>query len=442
MKRSILSLGLFALTLTACTSGQTSTPNVTSVDPIANSKLQLAVGTANINGVHGLNVVATLRQTAGQVGNSVLFNTPTLTGPFTFAAGTVAGTANASGATWPGNGPSAAEITANTIGSTLPSLTVPPNQTGAAVPASARTTFGLYGGISATGFHQVNSNSGSTISLTSANTAGPSIVPFPEPIYGSTPAALAASFVPWVGAPAFPGPSGLGTRDGTFAQGTTGVDAGVSVFDSVNPGAGTYTLNTVIPNGFTSGGTPTNGTVTTSAPLAAPGTFIGGGAAIAAPGIVIAAGGATVTATLPSGATGALLFITDQGPQAIAPAKTPTPNANCYPGAIAANSQVFYVPAVYTIQITASGTYTLPATLGPRPVGQINTATPSICSGAANSAALGAASPGDTVVVQMMAYNYNLPSLIAANSLGNPAPTMPVGDANIAISAQATVIAP
>ena len=439
MKRSILSLGALAFALTACTGGQTGIPQVTSVNPVANSKLQLAVGTANINGLHGLNVVATLRQTSGNVGNSVLFNTPTMTGPFTFTAGTTAGGANSGGATWPKNGPSAAELSANIFGGTLPSLTVPPNQTGAAVPASAATTFGLYGGISSTGFHQVNSNTASTISLTTANTAGPSIVPYNVPIYSATAAAKAVTFVPWVGAPAYAGPNGLGTRDGTFAQGQIGVDAGVSIFDAITAGAGTYTLSTVIPTGFDSSGNPLNGTVSTTAALAAPATFIGGGAPIPAPAMVVAAGGASVTVALPAGATGALIFITDQGPAAGGPF---TPN--CYPGLIALNAQVFYVPAVYTLQVTASGTYALPANLGPRPVGQAGqpATVPSICTAAQNTAATGAASPGDTVTVQMMAYNYNLPSLIAANSLGNSAPTMPTGDADIAVSAIGTVVSP
>src|SRR5579863_3058700 len=68
--------------LSACTQGATGPPSVSAVNPIANSKLQLAVGTANIQG-NGpfLNVVSTLRQPNGD--SAVLADTPTLTGPFT-----------------------------------------------------------------------------------------------------------------------------------------------------------------------------------------------------------------------------------------------------------------------------------------------------------------------------------------------------------------------
>src|SRR5580700_1016672 len=69
--------------LSACTQGATGPPGISSVNPITSSKLQLVVGTANIEGNSGLNVVSTLRQANGD--SAVLVDTPTLTGPFTYA---------------------------------------------------------------------------------------------------------------------------------------------------------------------------------------------------------------------------------------------------------------------------------------------------------------------------------------------------------------------
>ena len=162
MKRILYSLAVATLALTACTGGQTGTiPITNTVNPVATSTLQLAMGTANINGVTGTNVVSTLRQATGL---SILYTTPTLSGPFGFA-GSVAATPGTSGGTWPNHGPSAAEIAGGFIGSTSPTLTIPPNQAGGSIPVSARTTFGLYGGLSATGFFQSNSaTSGSDLS--------------------------------------------------------------------------------------------------------------------------------------------------------------------------------------------------------------------------------------------------------------------------------------
>jgi hypothetical protein len=107
------------------------------------------------------------------------------------------------------------------------------------------------------------------------------------------------------------------------------------------------------------------------------------------------------------------------------------------------NSQTFNPPAVYTIAITAGGTYKLAGNLGPRAANL--PAVHSICTAADNTAssvAQGTATsaPGDTVTVQMVAYNYNLTSLIPANSQGNQAPTMPTGDADIGLSAQSVPV--
>ncbi len=427
MKRILSSLALATLgvLVTACTGGQTGSIPVTSVNPVQTATLQLAMGTANINGETGTNVVATLRQPSGL---SVLYDTPTLSGPFAFVA--PAATPGTSGGSWPNHGPSAAEIAGGYIGSTSPTLTVPPNQAGAATPASARTTFGLYGGLSATGFFQSNSATSGAISATTANVAGPSIIPYPTPIYGYDANSLAVSFVSWIGPPVYAGASGIGTRDGTYVQGYAGVASGINVFDGVTPGAGTYTMSVQIPLGFDANGNAVYGNVSKTATVAAPATCIGGcGVPIPAPVIVPGGGTAAITAVLPAGATGAILMVRDIGPA--------TGTVGCYPGAVANNSATFGYPAVYTIAITASGTVTLPANLGPHPSNS-GTTVPTICTAAQNATAAGSAVGGDQVTVQMVAYNYGFLGLVPAlNTVA--APTMTSGDNDIGISAKSAI---
>jgi hypothetical protein len=410
------------------------------VNPVQTSTLQLAMGTANINGLTGTNIVATLRQPSGF---SVLFDTPTLSGPFAFGYAAVAGGAT-TGQSYSNGGPTAAEIAGNFIGSTSPTLTNPPNQTGAAVPASARTTFGIYGGLSATGFFQSNSATSGIVATSGVpNGSTPSIIPYRVPLYSPTAvqqpglaaaavAALAATtFTPWIGPPAFPGASGIGTRDGTYAQGLTGAAAGLNVLDGVTAGAGTYTMSVQIPLGFDANGNAVYGNLTKTAALAAPATCIGGcGVPIAVPVITPAAGGATITAVLPAGATGAILMVTDLGPA--------TGTVSCYPGVVANNSATFGFPAVYTVAITASGVAMLPANLGPHPSNS-GTTVPTICTAAQNATAAGAAVGGDRVTVQMVAYNYGFLGLVPALS-SSAAPALPAGDADIAISATSAIV--
>src|ERR1700737_2601757 len=84
---------LIATALAACTAGQTTAPSINSVNPLDPnySKLQLAVGTANLfgSGIPGLNIVSTLRQPNGT--SAVGVNTPIITGPFAFSIGPVPG---------------------------------------------------------------------------------------------------------------------------------------------------------------------------------------------------------------------------------------------------------------------------------------------------------------------------------------------------------------
>ena len=254
-------------------------------------------------------------------------------------------------------------------------------------------------------------------------------------------------FTPWIGPPVFAGASGIGSRDGTYVNGLVGAAAGINVLDGVTPGAGTYTMSVQIPLGFDVNGNAVYGNQTKTATVAAPATCIGGcGVPIPAPVIVPAAGGATVTvAALPAGATGAILMIRDTGPASGVAGAAAGTFVNCYPGSstggvVANNSETFLVPVVYTISITAAGTFTLPANLGPRPSNS-GTTTPSICTGAQNTAAAGSATPGDTVTVQMVAYNYGLLGLVPALS-SSSAPPITAGDNDIGISARATAVSP
>ncbi len=86
-KFTLVRTSIMLLTCSACTSGQSAIqpPVKNAVDPIAQSALQFAVGTANIAGAVGLNTLAMLRQTVvPYVGTSVLTNSPTIVGPSNF----------------------------------------------------------------------------------------------------------------------------------------------------------------------------------------------------------------------------------------------------------------------------------------------------------------------------------------------------------------------
>jgi len=101
-----LSMGLATMSLggilAGCGSGNSSLqPPFTPIDVAANSTLQFAVGTANINGTPGLNTVVTFRNQKNGLA-ATLLNTPSITGPASFVNKAVAGACSSTGAAGPG----------------------------------------------------------------------------------------------------------------------------------------------------------------------------------------------------------------------------------------------------------------------------------------------------------------------------------------------------
>lgn len=423
IKRLLAPAGaLFGVVALASCSGNGNSPQpVTSVNPLT-GKLQLAVGTANIFGdmpsgaKTGLNVVETFRQPQGAQtpgDTDALVNTPTLGGPFTLP--TAVGTADGFGATI-ATGPSTAEAGKGTITSTPQQN---PGTNGTAIPLS---TLGVAGGATGLGLEPFNY----TTTGTSSNSAGipASFVPYTVPAY-DTLSSDPNAFVPWGGPPAFdPNKDGKGERDNlALDPSILGLSEGLDVFQGVTPAVGTYTLTVNIATS----NSPGTGTVTTTARLSS-----GALLPAATPPTVASLdgnGGGSFAVTLPAGVTEGYIQIEDIGPPTTGAA---TKSCN---GSDAK-------PVYYTIHVTASGTFTLPATSGP---GNPGTTTPSICTSAQNTATnTPTTTDGDQFTLQFVGFDYPAFAASYPNSSGNPAPTLAGANAqaDITISSQAGQMQP
>jgi hypothetical protein len=412
-----------ALSLAACTAGQTTAPPINSVNPLDPnySKLQFAVGTANLYGTaSGLNVVSTLRQPNGE--SATLVNTPNISGPFAFVNAPVQSvffTGICCGAdpyaTIYSQGQSLSETRAGAlISSTSQAVhpgtpacdTVAPTAGFFTCPlgiAPNTTTFGQAGGVFAMGLAPYNT----------VNTTGQSYSysSYPEPLYNT---ATHPQFIPWGGPPAFdPNQNGMGTRDGTFPAGFDsfgfpfglGVGEGITAFSNVTPAVGTYSLNVTIAF-LGNNGQPVSGTLTSTARLSSLALL----QVVTAPTVVpdTTTGAASMTVTVPAGVTQAYIQIVDYGPGGSG--NPPTAVASCHTIA----GTTFIVPTYYTLEVTASGSYGLSAGHGPNTSGANPKPSPTICTAAQNSAAVGTAA-GDNFTVQMIGFDY--PAFQAAHSL-------------------------
>ena len=446
----------FASTLTACTSGQATAPPINSVNPADPnySKLQFAVGTANIYGtLTGLNVVSTLRQPNGA--SAVGVNTPALRGPFTntIAAVPAAGasfadpytTVFAGGPSLPEKAGASPTImgTTQTVHPGTPfcdTVGAPPagfTQCPAGISPNT-TTFGQSGGVFAMGIGPYNAV---------ANTAQAySYAPYPQPLYDN--GSVHPLFVPWGGPPAFdPDGNGMGTRDGLviLSPGDSfgfpyflGVGEGISAFEGVTPSVGTYSLTVQILF-VTNGGALQSVSFAPTAQLSSAALL----PTVTAPFVTpnpSGDGGATFSAVaLPAGVTEELVQITDYGPSA-----GPCGAACGDTASIAANCQgpkgTSFAPVYYTVVVRGAGTYNVGRLHGPNNLaggpGTL-TPTPSLCTNTQNGASVGVAQ-GDNFTVQVIGFDY--PDYEAAFSLTQPttpqapAITGPSGQSDITIS--------
>jgi hypothetical protein len=430
-KRFTFVCALAPFAFAACSAGAMTGPPVQTVNPTSPSyaALQFAVGTANIygNAAPGLNIVSTYRQANGS--SALGADTPSISGPFTFAATAVASYAEATNnsgfpdpyTTVLEGGPSLSERGGSTIMGTPQTVTPGTPSCDAAAPppgqnlvpcvgglAPNTTTFGQSGGVFIMGLAPYN--------VVAATQQSYSYQPYAQPFYGAQDATTTFQFIPWGGPPAFdPDGTKMGERDGagsingfdSFGDAYfLGVPEGITVFDGLNVATGTYKLSVAVST-VGSGGKVSTQTVTQTAQLSALAML----PAVNAPVVVPDAngdGGATFTTALPAGVTEAYVQVVDYGPGG-----GPNDGAAPAPSNCQGARGTRFAPVYYTMHITnaASTTYTLPPAIGPNLAtsgGASNLKpSPTICTAAQNTAANGGtATPADDIVVQMFGFDY------------------------------------
>ena len=238
--------GFLAFALAACSGGSVQNslePTVTTVSPSA-STLQFAIGTANIGGQIGLNSLETLRQTsAGYIGESVLTNAPTITGPAGFVvpnepdAYSDAGTNHISG------------ILQTSIANYPTTTTFSPQGDPNNIPAGCSQSGQCYGIATSYGIEPAGVVSSSL---------APDLEPYALPFYAS--AVLPVQYIG--GPPAFVPPGHTSPQDGSFPVAYPGYTLGFVAYQAA-PVVGAYTLSVIIPTGVNSNGT--SGTITKTA---------------------------------------------------------------------------------------------------------------------------------------------------------------------------------
>jgi hypothetical protein len=387
--------------------------------------LQLAVGTANIYGTAGVNVVVTYRQPKGSSApgdSGALTNSPTLTFPSGFPA--AAGPVAPGGGYFGGDplasiftGPTVAEVSGIPSGTTQGSMTATAQAPPEPINTTA-TTFGQSGGAFGLGIEPFNYESASGTPFQNPNT-GVALPPYPVPLYD---AALASPTgdpnqlpAAWGGVPAFDilGTGQAPNGSGIVPAGTAGISEGLDVFD-VPPAANVPYSLTVAIVGSSSGTFTKTATATMASTALLP--------AITSPTYTADAtgNGGTFGITLPPGVTEAYLEIVDLGTSSVDSGGNQLPNCN---------GASFGAPIFYTFAVSASGTETLTDTMGPGGV-------QSICAAADNSTVNGAPTAPDMVDTWAIGFDYPAFEASYPNSKGNPAPTIlgASGQSDITIS--------
>ncbi len=411
MKRRLLIttgwLGAAVCSLAGCSSSSVQNsiePAIVSqTNPVTQSALAFAVGTANIagNSALGLNAVVTLRQTGTNAGTSILVNAPTITGPAGFVVPSAPDSYTDAG-------------TNHISGYLLTSVVTSPPE----------TTFDPTGN-SSSGSFDIASSMG-IIPAGVVNTANtPSLLPNPLPFYAAENtvlSALGASLTPSAssptalqlyyigGPPAFVAAGHTSTQDGTFTGNPPGYQLGFTDFQVV-PTAGTYDLSVAIPTGIdTSSGTSGVGTKTASSKLV--GATVLPAWSTAPTFAPDGAGGGTITLNFPT--VGA---VTQEYVELVDLGTTPSGGSLSWPCETSGAGPYYYTFAVTPGQATV----TVPDSLGTASPGQSQ--GPTICSAAANTAALGSATPADDYAVYGFAVDWPLSTLVAAEIANANAPS-------------------
>lgn len=426
--RYILAIAAAGVLLSGCggggSNGSKGIPPISSVNPTTTGTLEFAVGTANFDGVAGMNVVATYRQSNGL--SNVLVDTPTITGPFTIAPAAPAGAAGADGWNDPYSTLPAGygNLDANGTITGTSQLVAP----GTPATTANVSTFGQSGGVFTNGFAPANStNQGVAYSNQ----------PYTEPLYNGalTGAQAANEFIPYGGPPAFdPNKDNMGLRDGLSSLAVAGIPEAFTMFAGVSPSAGSYSLSLVVPTGF-NGPTPTTATVSATAKLTSTALL----PTLSTPTLTTdGAGGGTLTlpaADFAGGISEVYVQIIDTGDG----------GTNCQGslGADGVGGSVYY-----TIVAKAAGTVTLPNTDGPNTSTTSGTSnlkpSESICTGAANTTANGGtATPGDGYTVQIVGLDYDMyGATYPITTSAAPTLTGGNGQADITVSPLVTGVSP
>jgi hypothetical protein len=393
-------LAAATLSLAACSGSSVQNsiePPITSqTNPVTQSALAFAVGTANIAGsaTLGLNAVVTLRQTAGNPGASVLANAPTISGP--------------TGFTVPAAPDAYADAGTNHIsGNLVTSVVTSPPDTTFDPNGNAQTT-----SAGATAYYGIASSMG-IIPAGVVNAADtPSLLPYPLPFYAAENSVLTAAGTTlggttplqlyYVGGPpAFVAAGHTSTQDGTFTGDPPGYQLGFTDFQAA-PVAGAYALSVVIPTGVnTTTGVSGTGTKTATSTLAAATALPAWAAAptFAPDG----SGGGTITLNFAGGGG-----ITEEYVELVDLGVTPSGGSLAWPCATSGAG-----PYYYTFKVTpGQATVTVPDSLGAAEPGAA--AVPTVCTAAANTAAEGAATAADDYAVYGFAVDWPLDALVGA----------------------------
>jgi len=410
-----------AVAVTACSQSSFQPDVKGTVNPLTQTTLQFAVGTANIAGTVGLNTISTLRQNGGaSVGASILSDAPTIVGPSGFVVPTAPDAYSDAGK-------------GSITGSLQTSLnTQPPS-----------TTFDPPWGGSTRTYNALASSLGFIPATLTSASQTPHLFPYALPFYAGTNPALVATAVPSLcapgqrtvfqfppagtpkspdiqlcyvgGPPAFVASGHTSTQDGTFNPQDPGYQLGFVDFQAA-PVAGAYTLNVTVPTGLdqttgvSSFGTKTAvGQLASVTPLAgwttAP-TFASDGS-----------GGGTITTNFAGGPgiTEEYVELANQGP------------ASCTASGAA--------PFFYTFRVSpGTVAVTVPDNIGAAPPGTKQPHT--LCTAAEDSTPTTPATTGDAVVVYGFAADYPLFSSAFPQSGGQTSPTIagPNGQADITTS--------
>jgi hypothetical protein len=343
-------VAIAATTLAGCgslTNGSAVLPSQTVGNLSTVGKLQLAVGTAHLaDGTTGLNVVTTFRQADGL--SATLVNTPTISGPSGFIVPNPVPLPTPNGYGGPGIDAGTSSITGITQTASV------------ATPSPAPDTFGVTGGVFASGLEPFNETEGAPAYYPGSPASGAPSPSYGEPFYTESYDGSSTSPLPFlIGPPAVPF-----FNNGAYPGGFAGYQTGFTAFEAA-PVAGTYTLSLLVQASNTKSATY-KATATLSSLAILP--------AIPKPSFTEdGSGGGTATVVVPAGVSETIVYVEDM------------------------TAGVYYASGSLTG--TGTLTFTLPDTLGACTVKVVG------CQNNASQSAPSIAS-GDSYVVYAAGFDY------------------------------------